>query len=233
MYSIVIPVYRESESLPSLLMEIKETVSVEDYEVIVVDDSECDETKKNCQAFFENSNWRYIHRKKRKGLASAVIEGFCQSKGDWLICMDGDGSHSPEMINHFATSVDGNCEVLVGSRYVKGGSLDSNWPALRRFISKLFCLSVWPLTKILDPMSGCFAVKKTLFDDNTSLLDPPGYKILLEILVKFRVREVKEIPLDFRLRFKGFSKITLKIMLESVVHVFKLYKFVVFFKKGR
>ena len=54
-----------------------------------------------------------------------------------------------------------------------------------------------------------------------------GYKILLEILVKFKVNNAREIPLDFRLRFKGNSKITLKIMLESVVHLFKLYKFVI------
>ena len=162
------------------------------------------------------------------GLSSAVIDGFNVAKGDWLICMDGDGSHSPEMIARFSGIKDDSSSVLVGSRYTKGGSLDSDWARLRQVISKSFCLFVKPLTAVTDPMSGCFAIKKSMFKEKKSLLDPLGYKILLEILVKFKVEDVREIPLDFRLRFKGSSKITLKIMLESVVHLFKLYKFVIF-----
>ena len=231
MYSIVIPVYKESECLPILLEEIKKTVSFIEYEVIVVDDSEDNETKTSCERFFVDSNWTYIHRQQRKGLASAVIEGFSHALGEWLICMDGDGSHSPEMIKYFSKNIKSDHEIFVGSRYIKEGNFDSKWPAFRHFVSKLSCLLVWPLAKISDPMSGCFAVKKQIITDKSSLLDPLGYKILLEILVKLRVKKVKEIPLDFRLRFKGDSKITLKIMLESLVHLFKLYKFVIFFKR--
>ena len=228
MYSIVIPVYRESESLPLLLKEIIDVVGDQDYEVIVVDDSEDELTKNACTSFFRDSHWTYLHRKKRLGLASAVIDGFNTAKGEWLICMDGDGSHSPEMINRFIVKSSEEFSVLVGSRYTAGGSLDSNWSWLRQLISKLFCLIVYPLTKVSDPMSGCFAVKKSLFDEKSSKLDPLGYKILLEILVKFKIQNPLEIALDFRLRFKGNSKITLKIMLESLAHLFKLYKFVIF-----
>ncbi|MCH2206467.1 MAG: glycosyltransferase [Lentisphaerales bacterium] len=227
MFSIIIPVYRESESLPLLLQEIKDVVEAKDYEVIVVDDSEDDITKINSAPFFVNSSWQYLHREKRLGLSSAVIDGFNIAKGDWLICMDGDGSHSPEMINRFAENLNELNSVLVGSRYTEGGSLDSDWAWLRQVISKSFCLFVRPLTAVTDPMSGCFALKKSLFNQKKSLLSPMGYKILLEILVKFKVNNAREIPLDFRLRFKGNSKITLKIMLESVVHLFKLYKFVI------
>ncbi|MCM8531248.1 MAG: glycosyltransferase [Lentisphaeraceae bacterium] len=226
MFSLIIPVYNEAENLPLLLEEICSLELQSLQEIVIVDDSEDELTKNSIKSFLDKISIQYIHRQKRLGLATAVIEGFKSAKGDWLVCMDGDGSHPVSMLSSFEKSIDESpLDVLVGSRYVEGGALASDWPWYRRLVSKLFCLSVKPLTAVSDSMSGCFAVKKDPFLENCSNFTPIGYKILLEILVKIPDVKFKEIPLCFSQRRKGDSKITQKIMLESVSHIYKLYKF--------
>jgi dolichol-phosphate mannosyltransferase len=92
-------------------------------------------------------------------------------------------------------------------------------------------LLVWPLTKVSDPMSGCFAVRKSFYHQHKAKFCAVGYKILLEILVKSRCQTTLELPLSFRSRKEGSSKVNIKIMLESIYHICNLYKFGVLSKK--
>ncbi|MCM8535679.1 MAG: glycosyltransferase [Lentisphaeraceae bacterium] len=226
MFSLIIPVYNESENLPILVEDICRLGIDSLQEIIIVDDSEDDSTKNSIKPFLDKVSINYIHRRQRLGLATAVIEGFQEAKSDWLICMDGDGSHPVSMLASFEKSMnDAALDVLVGSRYIAGGALASDWPWYRRLVSKLFCLFVRPLTAVSDSMSGCFAVRKKAFLENAPTFSPIGYKILLELLVKIPEVKFKEVPLCFSQRMKGDSKITQKIMLESICHIYKLYKF--------
>jgi dolichol-phosphate mannosyltransferase len=150
------------------------------------------------------------------------VEGLKVAKGDISLVMDADLSHPPKMIIPLIKAVlEEKCDCAVGSRLVDGGSIE-NWPWHRRIISYGALLMSRPMTGIKDSMSGFFAVRMDKM--RPELLDPVGYKILLEILVKLRPLRVKEIPYNFRNRELGESKLGMKQHFDYIVHLGKLYR---------
>ena len=111
--------------------------------------------------------------------------------------------------------------MVVGSRYVKGGAVE-NWPVHRRAISKGATLLARGLTKVKDPMSGVFAMKRSVIDDVE--LNPIGYKIGLEILVKGKYDSVVEVPITFADRKAGKSKLGASVYLKYLDHCTRLYE---------
>ena len=220
--SVIIPVYNEKESLPKLL----EMFPVEkNYEIVIVDDSEQDYSKIILDSF-PQLNIKYIHRGKRLGLSSAVIDGFKSSSGEVLVCLDGDGSHPPEVIPSMVKSLQ-ESQMVIASRYIQGGSLDPEWNLIRRFISRACCLLAAPIIRVKDPMSGYFAVKKEDFE-LVKELKPVSYKIALEIAIKGKFKNISEVPFHFASRFKGRSKVTFKVIIGMIYHLFSLYFFKIF-----
>lgn len=138
------------------------------------------------------------------GLASAVLHGVKKSKGEIIAILDADGSHDPKDLKKMVSLVE-NYEVIVGSRYIKGGSSKDFFS--RRFLSRAFCRIAQALlnVKISDPMSGFVVAKRQVFENVR--LRPIGYKFLLELLVKsngsFRISEY---PITFEKRKMGSSK---------------------------
>jgi len=130
-------------------------------------------------------------------------------------------SHPPEVIPKLVLPIlNGESEFVLASRYLVKEEIEK-WPIIRKIISRGATILAKPLTNISDPMSGFFFFKKDILDGIT--LSPIGYKIMLEILVKGKYQNIKEIPYTFRDRYKGESKLYLGEHVNYLRHLTKLY----------
>jgi len=160
--SLVIPTYNEKGNIEKLLVELQEEFGENkiDAEIIIVDDNSPDGTGQILERLaVKYSNLKIIHRKGKLGLSSAVIEGFNVAEGDILGVMDADLSHPTEKINEMYQAIR-NCDLVIGSRYVKGGKI-KGWSLYRKVLSKGATLLARVFVNVLDPMSGFFMVKKS------------------------------------------------------------------------
>jgi dolichol-phosphate mannosyltransferase len=168
-----------------------------------------------------------LHRAEKKGLIPAILEGICSSKGRYILVMDADFSHSPERIPEMVSQLeDPGVDIVVASRYVKGGSI-VGWPLKRRLISKgavkIAKYGLHIQKEVADPMSGFFALKRQVIEGIK--IDSAGYKLLLEILVKARNVRVKEIPYIFTDRQAGKSKLDRGVIIDYIKAVYHLYRY--------
>jgi dolichol-phosphate mannosyltransferase len=220
--SIIIPTYNEIENIGLLIDRIDQALKKIPYEAVIVDDNSPDGTGEKAEELGKNFPVRVIHREGRLGLASAVLKGFELAGGNILGVMDADLSHPPEVIPELITPIrNEGVDVVVASRLVEGGGVVGDWPQTRHINSYVATFLAKPLTSIKDSMSGFFFLKRSVIE-NVKLI-PRGYKIGLEILVKGRYREAREIPFIFDNRGGGKSKLNLKIMLEYLLQVGDLY----------
>lgn len=225
--SIVVPIYKEAANLPHLIPAIAECMAAAKltYEVILVDDNSRDGTEELVASMVDKYPVRLLVRMQERGLSTAVIHGCRRARGEFLVCMDADLSHPPERIAALVEQVrDGGAEFAIGSRYVQGGRMDDNWGLFRWLNSRVATGLARPLTRAKDPMSGFFCLRRQTFQ-GAPALSPVGYKIGLELLVKCRCRNVKEIPIHFRDRQYGQSKLSLREQWNYVKHVKRLMDF--------
>ncbi len=215
--SIIIPTYNEVENLPRLIREIRR-LKLRAAEILVVDDNSPDGTALAAR----QSRVRTVVRTEDRGLSQAVAEGFRRARGEWLLVMDADLSHPPRRIPALLDAMKKGAEVAVGSRYSKDGELQK-WPLLRRLYSLAATVAVRPLTGCQDPMAGFFCVRRDVLERGR--LVPRGYKILLEILVRCRVKQPVEVPIVFTDRQRGKSKLNLNVQVEFVRQLLSLYKY--------
>lgn len=232
--SVVVPTYREAENLSVLIPRLHEVFKESglDGEIIVVDDNSPDDTVKVVQALSTTHSVHLIVRTTERGLSSAVIAGMHAAQGDVLLCMDADLSHPPEdvpklyrAIAESETDGDHRPAFAIGSRYVAGGSTESGWGLGRWLNSKVATVLAWPLTAVSDPMAGFFALRRKDFLKASDSLDPIGYKIGLELLVKTNTRRAMEVPIEFKNRLYGESKLSLREQLNYLRHLGRLYRF--------
>jgi len=220
--SIIIPTYNERENLPILLEKIFRVFKENsiDGEVVVVDDASPDNTGKVADRLVKRyKNIRVLHRETKSGLSSAVLDGIEIAKGDIIGVMDADLSHPPEEIPRFLKAMK-KADFAIGSRYKKGSRIE-DWNLKRKIISRSAKLLAKPLTNISDPLSGFLFFRKNLIKGIK--LDPKGFKIGLEILVKARPKKIVEIPHTFIGRKKGESKLKAVEYLNYLHHIISLY----------
>jgi dolichol-phosphate mannosyltransferase len=168
---------------------------------------------------------KVIHRPVKYGLISAILQGIRASRGEYILVMDADFSHPPEVIPTMINKIqDSGYDVIVGSRYTKGGSI-IGWPFRRRMISRgATKMAEYGLKiRIKDPMSGFFLCKRHVLQDIN--INTTGYKILLEILIKKPGIKVKEIPYTFRNRKLGESKMDVSVISDYLKAVWILYRY--------
>lgn len=226
--SIIVPTYREAENLPHLLARIADALNPTEllWEVLVVDDNSPDETSQVCAELAEQHPLRLIVRRNERGLSSAVVTGMRAAQYEYLLCMDADLSHPPEaipaMLEHLIRS---EADFVIGSRYVDGGTTDDDWGLFRWLNSIIATGLARPLTRAKDPMAGFFALRQADFEEAYERLDPIGYKIGLELLVKCDCQQVREVPIHFADRQFGESKLSLKEQLNYLRHLRKLYRY--------
>ena len=224
--TLVIPTYNESENLPILLERVFSVFreSNLDGKVIVVDDDSPDGTWKVAEGLKEKySGLEVLRRLNERGLSSAVLNGFSMSKSGILGVMDADLSHPPEKIPELiAPILSGEADITIGSRYVDKGE-SGDWALSRKISSRLATLAVIGLTKVKDPMSGFFFLKREVIKN--AELSPKGFKIALEILVRGKYDRVVEVPIVFRDRIYGETKLNSGVILDYLYHVVKLYAY--------
>jgi len=228
--SVVVPTYQERENLQELIARVSGTLDQLEllYEIIVVDDQSGDGTEEEIARLQQAGRAvRLIERRDERGLSSAVLRGFAESRGQYLVCMDADLSHPPEALPELLAPIRaGGAEMVIGSRYVPGGSTDENWGLFRRLNSRVATLLARPFTRLKDPLAGFFALPRTVFQ-RCADWDPIGYKIGLEILVKSQCKDVAEVPIRFENRRRGASKLSFGEQLNYLRHLLRLgrYKF--------
>ena len=223
--TVVLPTYQEFESLPSLIEALKEVRAheLQHLQLIIVDDYSDDGTEQLIKDF--DQEWiKLIVRKEDRGLSSAVIRGLQESSTEYCVVMDADGSHPASAIPAMVKAIQEGADFAVGSRYVLGGTTEDGWGMLRWLNSKIATLMARPFTKVLDPMSGFLAFRKTTFEQAKEL-NPVGYKIGLELIVKCGCKQVSEVPIHFSTRQLGQSKLTLGVQFEYLQHVIRLLRY--------
>lgn len=221
--SVIIPTYREVENIPLILerlSHLKDAAGV-DLEAIFMDDDSRDGSVEAVAA--SGCDWaRIIVRTGPRGLSAAVVDGFRVAKHPILICMDCDLSHPPEKIPDLVLALASGQQFAIGSRYVPGGKTDDDWGFFRWLNSRVATILARPLTKANDPMSGFFAMRQSDFH-RAANLNPIGYKIALELIVKCGLENVAEIPITFVDRIAGESKLSAKEQIKYLQHLRRLY----------
>lgn len=223
--SIIVPTYHEAENIPVLLQRINQVREAHGLtlEVLFMDDNSNDgSVEAVAQAGYD---WaRIIVRDGPPGLSLAVIDGFRAAQFPCLICMDCDLSHPPETIPNLLLALHSGQQLAIGSRYVPGGSTDDEWGFFRWLNSFVATLLARPITAVRDPMSGFFALRKSDFDRARDL-NPVGYKIALELIVKCGFENIGEVPIHFADRQLGESKLSLREQLKYIQHLRRLYMY--------
>lgn len=215
--SVIIPTRNEAGNIPFLLDKLRPVLARWPSEIIFVDDSE-DDTPSVIRHERETYDLpvHLIHRPKGSragGLGGAVVEGMRAARGTWMIVMDGDLQHPPEIIPSLVEEgINGNRDLVVANRYCKGGDAHS-FSVPRLLLSKgstFAAKTFFParLRDIDDPMTGFFAVRRGAVDLES--FRPNGFKILLEIAARTPHLSVGSVPFHFGERHAGESKASLR-----------------------
>jgi dolichol-phosphate mannosyltransferase len=221
--SVVVPTYQEVENIPLLVERLEAVRKAQGWqlELWLMDDDSRDGSAELVAKL--GLPWvQLITRTSERGLSQAVLDGLRRARGDVLVVMDADLSHPPETLPALLAQLDDGAEMVVGSRFVDGGTTDDDWGAFRWLNSRIATLLAFPLTRIDDPMSGFFMLRRQTFESHGGYT-PIGYKIGLELLVKCECRDVREVPIHFVDRRLGHSKLSLREQLRYLMHVRRLY----------
>ncbi len=222
--TVIVPTYREAANLRELTERIAcvRSDSLHDLELIVVDDDSADGTQELIEELA--LPWvRLLLRRGERGLGTAVVAGLREARNEFLVVMDADLSHPAEGIPQLIELLKGGADFAIGSRYISGGTMDQRWRVWRRLNSGVATALARPFTRVRDPMSGFFALRRSTFE-RAAPLNPVGYKIGLELLVKCRCRDVREVPIHFTARSRGESKLTFGQQLSYLRHVGRLLR---------
>jgi dolichol-phosphate mannosyltransferase len=226
--SLVIPTYNERQNivqLVNILSQILDQALANDYELIVVDDNSPDRTWEVAASLIpEYPQLRVLRREGEKGLSSAVVRGWQVARGDILGVIDADLQHPPEVLLKLFEQTRAGSDLAVASRHVEGGGV-SEWSLTRRFLSRgaqLLGLVILPnvVGRVSDPMSGYFMVNRQAIAG--PILNPMGYKILLEVIGRGNIDRIAEVGYVFQERQDGESKVTWKQYIEYILHLLKL-----------
>lgn len=227
---VIIPTYNEIENIESIIKDVFSQNKV--YHILVVDDNSPDNTSqkvKDLQGEFKDSLF-LLQRTGKKGLGSAYLDGFkwaLERSYDYIFEMDADFSHNPkDLIKLYEACSMGGADVAVGSRYVKGITV-VNWPISRILLSYGASKYVRMITgmKINDSTAGFVCYKRIVLETiNLNKIKFVGYAFQIEM--KFKAYKkgfvIKEIPVIFKDRILGKSKMSGSIISEAVFGVISL-----------
>jgi dolichol-phosphate mannosyltransferase len=227
--TVVVPTYNERENLPKLV-QILFGLPL-DIDLLVVDDASPDGTGDIAEGLKREypGKVQVMHRPGKLGLGTAYIQGFQMALAEGaevLVQMDADFSHPPEKLIEMAAAL-GSCDVVIGSRYVKGGKLDERWPVWRRGLSafgNLYARTILGLS-VRDTTGGYRMWRaNTLLGMPLDRIQSNGYAFQVEMTyVASRLGyRFAEIPIYFADRRWGDSKMSVEIQREAAVRVWQL-----------
>lgn len=226
MLSIVIPTYNEGDNIVAIVEEIEKVLKEKEYEIIFVDDS-TDNTLEKLEYISKGKKQvRYIHRTLEKGLATAVVKGFDEARGNIVAVMDCDLQHPPEILIPMLYAIEKkDADIVIPSRFIDGGN-DGGLNFFRKLISyiarSIGNIFIRRLRVFSDNTSGYFMLKKDVIKNCN--LSPIGWKILVEVLVKGKYNNVVEVPYEFKARNIGESKMSIKEQINYIRHILRILK---------
>ena len=224
--TVVIPTYNEAENLPKLV-SVLFSLPLE-LSVLVVDDNSPDGTGDLAEGLARQHAGRMavLHRAGKLGLRSAYIEGFqiaFEQGADAVVQMDADFSHDPQVLVEMADRI-ASCDVAVGSRYVKGGSVDRQWPLWRKGLSAFgnFYARTILHFPLRDVTTG-FRMwrREALQGMPLDRIRSNGYIFLVEMayVAYLMGYKITEVPIYFADRRWGKSKMSFKIQMEAAMRI--------------
>ncbi len=211
--SVVLPTFNERGNIGPLLEAIVRVfgnAQISDYQVIVVDDDSRDGTRELVQARQEQNPRIELHvRKNARGLATAVRYGLERTRCDIVLMMDSDYNHDPSDLPQFLEKIEEGYEVVVGSRYVKGGFMESS--VLRHYLSMIFNIFVQAMLglKTKDNLSGYIAMQRAILqriDMDRVFIGFGEFHIPLIFQIQKMGLRVCEVPVVYGERQYGKSK---------------------------
>jgi dolichol-phosphate mannosyltransferase len=226
---VIIPTYNEIENIESI---IREVIALDhDFDLLIIDDGSPDGTAEKVKELsIQIPNRIYIlERAGKQGLGTAYIVGFkwgLEKGYQYLIEMDADFSHPPARLLDLYAACKNGADIAVGSRYTKGGKVQ-NWPFDRLFLSYGASLYVRLITgmPVKDPTAGFVCYRNRVLESlNLDKIEFVGYAFQIEMKYKSFSQGFKivEVPITFRDREKGVSKMNASIIKEAVTGVLKL-----------
>jgi dolichol-phosphate mannosyltransferase len=228
--TIVLPTYNEAENLPKLVSALFSLPL--DLSVLVVDDNSPDGTGQIAEDLSKDNEGKIqvLHRVGKLGLRSAYLEGFAkafETGADVVVQMDADFSHDPVVLTEMERRIE-SCDVVIGSRYTKGGSLARRWPLWRKALSAFgntYARTIlnFPLR---DVTTGYRMWKRRALEGiPLDRIRSNGYVFLVEMayVAYLMGYDISEVPIHFSDRRWGKSKMSLKIQLEAAVRVWDVW----------
>lgn len=218
--SVVVPTFNERDNVVPLLGSLSRALQGIDYEVIFVDDDSPDGTADLVRQVAQaDPHVRIVHRINRRGLASAVVEGFMASSAPYLAVIDGDMQHDETCLSAMLARLkEGELDLVVGSRNTEGGGMGDfsrrrvKLSNMGRALSQFVCRA-----QLSDTMSGFFMLTREFLDEVVRLLSNRGFKILLDLVASSRRRvRFAEVPYTFRSRIRGESKLNIQTGIEYI-----------------
>lgn len=210
--SVVLPTYNEKGNIIGLLTQLVTTLegmSVSNFELLVIDDNSNDGTPQAVEGFIkEDDRVKLTVRREERGLATAVRKGIELSRGDVIVLMDTDFNHDPKDVRRLIEPI-GGFDIVVGSRYTKGGFMESSW--IRHYLSYLFNLFIRSYLglKTTDNLSGFMAMKRTILSGLDKDLVFSGFgefHVRLIYWIFLKGYRVLEVPTVYYKRNYGRSK---------------------------
>jgi dolichol-phosphate mannosyltransferase len=216
--SVIVPTFNERNNVTTLFRRLETALAGLAWEVIFVDDNSPDGTSDVVRGLArQDSRVRCVRRIGRRGLSGACIEGILASSAPWASVIDADLQHDESQLPVMLALLQaGDTDLVVGSRYIEGGSADSfnrqraGASALATEVARRVLR-----VKIADPMSGFFMIRRDRFEQLAPQLSTQGFKILLDIVATARGNlRIKEIPYTFGSRLHGESKLDSMVALD-------------------
>jgi len=234
--AVVVPTYNEAGNIKELTQRIL-ALNLPNLRLIIADDNSPDGTGLLADDLAKHANEErherivVLHRKAKEGIGRAHIAGMkaALERGDeYIVQMDGDLSHSPEYIPRMlGTILSAGAGVVIGSRYVVGGSLSARWAWYRRMLSQFAGVYVNTILRLaVRDATGGFKIwdRRVLERINLDTIRSDGYSFQVEMnyLCKLGGDSIIEVPIHFEERNAGSSKISLAVQIESMVTPFAL-----------
>jgi dolichol-phosphate mannosyltransferase len=219
--SVVIPTFNERLNLKPLIERLTDVLKGVSWEVVFVDDNSPDQTAEAVREMARaNPRVRCVHRVGRRGLSSACVEGVLATASPYIAIMDGDLQHDEALLPAMLQTLkDESLDIVVGSRYVDGGSIgewDSSRAAASRFATRLAQYVV--RANLNDPMSGFMMFRREVMHEALPRLSAIGFKILLDVFASSpHPLKFKELPFRFRNRNAGESKLDTQVAWDYVM----------------
>jgi dolichol-phosphate mannosyltransferase len=235
--AVVLPTYQEAANLPVIVTALFD-LPLTGLHVMVIDDNSPDGTGQIAEMLadrYGRDRFGVVHRAGKEGLGRAYVDGMSRALAagaEFVVQMDSDLSHRPEYLPQMlGTLLSCGAEVVIGSRYVTGASVDAQWPWHRRWLSGLANQYVRLLLrlKIRDVTAGYKIWRSSALEAiGLHAVRSTGYSFQVEMNYRAARRGLKivELPIRFCDRTEGESKMSLSVQLESAVMPFRLRRYV-------